>query len=166
MHVDGSDTAHSIDDMMAAVDVDDVDLESDDDPSSAASSVTGARGTPRYKTTKLTPFTKPPKSEMSPEEWEVVLSNYVKQPKTTLDEEREKYYSGLDTVSPQDADEEHELYEWKKMRMENKIILKARLEHMYEQKEAARRAAEWKRRQVFKGFSVPKPKLPYKSLKR
>jgi hypothetical protein len=145
--------------MLAVVDVDDViedEVEKVD--------VNIKNKTPK-KVTKITPFTKGSKSEMTPAEWTDLVENYFKKPVTTLDLEREKYYSQLDVTNHMEAEEEYELYEMKKVRMENKIIIKAKLELMYEQKEAARRAAEWKRRKVFQGFKIPKPIVRYKSLK-
>lgn len=118
------------------------------------------------KVTKLTPFSKhPPRDQMTESEWNAVAEEYLKSPKTRLDEDREKFYSALETRSKDEAEDESDLYELRQIRIENKIIAKARLEQLYEEKEAARRVAEWKRRKVFKGFKVPKPRIHFRRIK-
>jgi hypothetical protein len=44
-------------------------------------------------------------------------------------------------------------------RQENQVILRARLEVIYEKKEAARRAAEWEKRGVLPPDELPRPEL-------
>lgn len=91
-------------------------------------------------------------------EWDSLVEKYRKTPITVLEHEREKMYSQLEYNNIEDAKTEMDLYAFKKNRTENQIISRAKLSVRYEQKEAARRAREWRQRGVMLE-DLPSPQL-------
>lgn len=119
-----------------------------------------------YKVNKFVTFNQSSKDKMSEEDWNRMIRNYYKKPVTALDHARDKFYKNMEVESFDSCTEEHQLYILHRTRLENEIIIKARLELLYEKKEGARRAAEWKRRKVMSGFKFQKGVLKLNDLSR
>lgn len=97
----------------------------------------------------LRDYTQSNVSSMSREEWDRLVQTYFRTPTTDLERERQQLFSQVDLNSPELATDELDLYQFKRVRTENEIIARARLSVRYEEKEAARRSKDWKRRGVW-----------------
>lgn len=97
---------------------------------------------------ELKPFLGRDKDKMSPEEWKQTVAKYYKEPVTALDKDRDEFFRSMDPAEVEEAEGEAELYAFQRVRTENEVILRARLQLQYDQKEAARRFAEYKRRRL------------------
>ena len=75
-------------------------------------------------------------------EWGEVIKQYIKEPSTPLEKERQELLASLEYHSPETLSTEHELSAFKRNRTETELLARARLAVMYERKEAARRRRE------------------------
>lgn len=91
-------------------------------------------------------------------EWGEVIKQYIKEPSTPLEKERQELLASLEYHSPETLSTEHELSAFKRNRTETELLARARLAVMYERKEAARRSREWQRRGMALE-SLPAPAL-------
>jgi hypothetical protein len=91
-------------------------------------------------------------------EWDALVEKYRKTPVTVLEHERERMFSQLEYNNIEDTRAEVDLYDFKRTRIENQIVSRAKLSVRYEQKEAARRAREWRQRDVLLQ-KLPSPQL-------
>jgi len=97
----------------------------------------------------LSDLTQRTASALGPEGWEQLKSAYFRRPTTTLEQLREELFSQIETAGPEDAEDELDLYHYKRTRNENQLVTRARLSMRYEDKEAARRNREWRQRGVW-----------------
>lgn len=88
-------------------------------------------------------------SSMGEEEWSKLVSRYFKKSKTELETQREALFSMMESQKVDEAEDELDLYHFKRTRTENMVVTRARLAVEYEQKESARRVAEWRSRGVW-----------------
>jgi hypothetical protein len=78
------------------------------------------------------------------------LSAYKTEPATELERERDMWYAQVEHSKKEDIRNELEMMAFQAFRRDTEIATRARLGRLYEQKEAARRAREWKQRGVWK----------------
>ena len=97
-------------------------------------------------------------SALGPEGWEQLKAAYFRKPTTTLEQLRLDLFSQIETAGPEDAEDELDLYHYKRTRTENQLVTRARLSMRYEDKEAARRNKEWRERGVWLE-SLPRAQL-------
>jgi hypothetical protein len=106
----------------------------------------------------LTDLTLRTASALGPEGWEQLKAAYFRKPTTTLEQLRLDLFSQIETAGPEDAEDELDLYHYKRTRTENQLVTRARLSMRYEDKEAARRNKEWRERGVWLE-SLPRAQL-------
>lgn len=85
---------------------------------------------------------------MSRPDWDKLVASYFRPATTGLERQRDELFDSVVLEGPENAEDEVDLYHHKRVRTENEIVARARLSVRYEQKEAARRVAEWKSRGV------------------
>jgi hypothetical protein len=73
------------------------------------------------------PFLSPPRHRLSPEEWDKVVSKYIRKPVTNLDKEKDIFLSRMETFSWADAKYEHELYSFQRTRFDYLLFSTMRL---------------------------------------
>lgn len=105
---------------------------------------------------ELKPFLGRDKAKMSPQEWAETVAKYYKEPVSALDKDRDNFFRSMEPVEVEQAEDEAELFAFHRVRTENEIILRARLQLQFDQKEAARRAADWKKRRII-GMNKKEP---------
>jgi hypothetical protein len=106
----------------------------------------------------LTDLTQRTATKLGPEGWDQLKSAYFRKSTTQLEQLREELFSSIETDGPADAEDELDLYHYKRTRNENMLVTRARLSVQYEDKEAARRNREWRQRGVWLE-SLPRPQL-------
>ena len=97
---------------------------------------------------ELKPFLGRDKAKMSPQEWKETVAKYYKEPVSALEKDRDEFFRSMEPAEVEQAEDEAELYAFHRVRTENEVILRARLQLQYDQKEAARRSADWKKRRL------------------
>lgn len=75
--------------------------------------------------------------------------------KTELDKEKDLFYAQSEGSALQSVQTVADVEAFKQLRLESEIIARARMMNMYEEKESARRAMEWKRRGVVMDLPMP-----------
>ena len=91
-------------------------------------------------------------------EFMAMVKKHIRLPGTDLEKERDELFSSMEYTSWQNAQDEDDLSIFKRTRLENEVLARARLSVLYEQKESARRSEEWKNRGVWLD-SLPSPAL-------
>lgn len=83
-------------------------------------------------------------------EWQRLLEeNDIRMPTTELERERDELFRKQDAFQLEESQDDLDLYQFRRMRQENMLLVRARLYAIYEEKEAARRWREWKARGVW-----------------
>lgn len=95
----------------------------------------------------------------SRERWNGLVAKYRRPAVTSLEQERDHLYGHLEYDMLQEAQTEEDLRAFKEQRLQNEVMSQAKMFRMYEEKEAARRAREWKNRGVLLGDQMPQPSL-------
>lgn len=88
----------------------------------------------------------------------LALKQY-KQPATVLEKERHRIFSMTEICRIEDVTTEEELNDFKRNRLENELITRARLNVDYERKEAALRIKQWKDKGLWVDDDFPRPPL-------
>jgi hypothetical protein len=95
-------------------------------------------------------------------EWHRLYNKYCRV-NNALDKDREIVYGQIDDYTLDDLNDEEDFQNHLITRMENETILRNSQIKVYEAKEAARRAKEWRKRGVWQE-KMPKPTLPLVNL--
>ncbi len=98
------------------------------------------------------------RKDVSPEQWAAISAKHLKVPETDLEKDREELQGMFEPFYAEDATYEKQLELLKEARVENRLMVHARLGLKYENKEAARRVRDWKKRGVWT-TEMPRPTL-------
>jgi len=81
--------------------------------------------------------------------WRKTFAKYYQYPTTPLEKVRERYFRSMEAYRPEIAQNEDEMLLFEDYRMRNVIISRSTLAKKYQDREAARRRADWERRGVW-----------------